>query len=420
MNNTYAVVGLGYVGLGLAVALGKKNKVIGYDINVKRIETLQQGHDYNHLIPAEELNATHVTYTHRLDDIKAANFFIVSVVTPAMYYDFPDLEPLICATKDVARVIKLGDIIVFESTVYPGTTQEVCVPLLEEFSGLKEGQDFHVGYSPERINPGDEEHTLKNTVKVIAAEDPEILAVIKMTYETVCDQTYAVSSVAAAEAVKLLENTQRDINIALMNEFSKIIHALDLDMHEILEAAKTKWSFMPYKPGFVGGHCISIDPHYLAFQAKRHGVYPDLLLTARKINDGMTQFVIQCMLKILLENKINTSQLKVGLFGISYKENVLDARNSLALKLLKELKEYGVRYQVHDPLITETKHAKLSSFEEVTELDVAIIAVGHDFYRQKGLSALVNKCKNPAVIMDISNIFSVDAKSFKDIIYWSL
>lgn len=419
--NKYAVIGLGYVGLGLATALSKKNIVIGYDINKTRIDELLHHVDSNNLIPLEELSSKNITYTHNLDDIKNANFFIVSVATPAYCYEIPDLQPLINASKNVASVIKKGDIIVFESTVYPGTTEEVCIPILEEFSQLKNGCDFHVGYSPERINPGDKNHTLKTITKVVGAQNENVLATIINAYKTICDNVHPVSSIATAEATKLLENTQRDVNIAIMNEYTKLMHALNIDMHEVINAAKTKWGFIPFKPGFVGGHCISIDPHYFAFKAKRHGIQPELILAARRVNDGITQFVIQSMIKLLIKNNIDKNNLTIGIFGISYKENVPDLRNSLALKLIKELREYGFNCQVHDPLVPlNTPKIKLDKFENVKNLSVSIIAVGHDYYKKIGLETFLLKCKQPNVIMDIPNLFATEHKQYKNLIYWNL
>lgn len=418
---TYAVVGLGYVGLGLAVALGKKNTVIAYDINKQRIQELKQQVDRNQLVRPEELAQHNLTFTDCLADIKPATFYIVAVATPACFYEYPDLEPLIGAVNDLAAVLKKNDTVVFESTVYPGTTDEVCIPLLEKISKLTYGKDFYVGYSPERINPGDEKHTLKTITKIISASDAKTLKLVQRVYESVCDKVHPVSCIKAAESVKLLENIQRDVNIAVMNEFSKIMHALDLDMHEILEGAKTKWGFVPFRPGFVGGHCISIDPLYLAFEAKRHGVQPELILTARKINDSMTQFMIQSMLKLLVKNKLDTSNLSIGILGISYKENVLDLRNSLALKLVKELREYQFNCHVHDPLVHQEVHnIKLEQFDDLNELSVVIIAVGHDFYRQIGLEKILSKCKKNTVVIDIPNLFVDEHKQFKNLIYWNL
>ena len=256
----YAVIGLGYVGLNLATALSKNNRVFGYDVNEQRVQELQQNIDRNKQLDTKELLNSPVSYTSHIDDIKIAHFYIVSVSTPAYFYEIPNLDPLIAATKQLALVIKKGDIIVFESTVYPGTTEDICVPILEELSTLRCGLDFNVGYSPERINPGDKVHTLKTITKIVSAQNESTLKKIHAVYETICDQVYPVSSIPVAEAAKILENTQRDVNIGLMNEYSKIMHALQIDMHEVLQAAKTKWGFVPYKPGFVGGHCISIVP----------------------------------------------------------------------------------------------------------------------------------------------------------------
>lgn len=421
---TYAVIGLGYVGLGLAIALGKHHKVLGYDIDEQRVSELNHDLDRHQLINKKQLKQSNVFYTNHIDDIKEANFYIISVSTPAYYYETPNLEPLISAVKHLGPILKKGDIVVFESTVYPGTTEEICVPMLEETSHLKQGKDFYVGYSPERISPGDHTHSLKNITKIISAQNEATLKTIQNTYETICDRVYPVSSIQVAEAIKILENTQRDVNIAFMNEFSKIMHVLNLDTHEIIEGAKTKWSFLPFKPGFVGGHCISIDPHYLAFKAKRHGVQPDLILTARKINDGMTQFIIQSMLAILVKNKLDTRNLTVGILGLSYKQNTNDLRNSLSLKLTKELKEYGVNCVCHDPmdyaLIPASYQLHFKDFNELDDLSVVIIAVGHDFYRNVGLKEILKTCKKPCVIMDIPNLFITEAKEIQDLIYWNL
>lgn len=419
----YTVVGLGYVGLGLAVELAKHSPVIGYDIDKQRIYSLKKYQDRNQLISAEELHNSQITFTDNLTDIKNANFFIISVSTPAVFYEFPDLDPLIHAVKDIAKVIKKQDIIVFESTVYPGTTEEICIPILEKESGLQNGKDFHVGYSPERINPGDTEHTLKTITKIISAQNQETLQAIQQTYSLICDKVYPVSCIAAAEAAKLLENTQRDVNIALMNEFSKIMHALHLNTHEIIEAAKTKWGFVPYKPGFVGGHCISIDPHYLAFQAKRYGLYPDLLVTARKINDGMSQFVVQSLMQLLCTNHINTQNLSIGIFGITYKENVIDIRNSLALKMVKELKALGFSCQLHDPLLENTEHLEhleIIPLEKLKPIQVAIIISGHAWYKEHGLATILKSCVTHPIVMDIPNLFINNYQEYANIIYWHL
>ena len=420
---SYAVMGLGYVGLGLATALSQKNSVIGYDINEQRIGELHQHVDTNRLVGRKELMRSTILFTNKIEDIKVANFYIISVSTPAYFYEVPNLEPLIAATKQLASVIKKGDIVVFESTVYPGTTEDICIPILEQFSALRCGHDFNVGYSPERINPGDSKHTLRTITKVIAAQNKTTLKAMQETYEAICDKVYPVSNIPTAEAIKILENTQRDVNIALMNEFAKIMHALHLNTHEIIEGAKTKFSFVPFKPGFVGGHCISIDPHYLAFEAKRKGVQPELILAARRVNDSMTQFVIESMIRLLMEHKMDIANAVIGIFGISYKENVIDVRNSLALKLLKELKEYGFTCLVHDPLDygTSLEHNKirLERFDSLGDLSVAIVAVAHDFYQNK-LDEILTKCKSPKILMDIPNVFVDSLEQKESFVYWSL
>jgi UDP-N-acetyl-D-galactosamine dehydrogenase len=419
----YAVVGLGYVGLGLAAALAKKHIVYAYDINKQRIKELQAYTDKNEQVEPCDLKNPKLHFTDCLEDIRGAVFYIVSVATPAYFYEMPDLEPLIKATKQLGAIIKRGDIVVFESTVYPGATEEVCLPILEEVSGLQCGKDFHIGYSPERINPGDPIHHLDNTTKIIGAQDQKTLDAISHVYHSICDTVYPVSSIRAAEAVKVLENTQRDVNIALMNEFSKIMHALDVDVHEILEAAKTKWSYMPFKPGFVGGHCISIDPHYLAFKAKRMAVAPDLILTARKVNDSMPDFVIQSMLKLLFKHHVSAPKVRVGIFGIGYKENVHDMRNSLALKLVKELRGLDIECYIHDPYMETHSKVKddleLMPFDAIHDLHAAIIVVGHDFYKQVGFKAIMEKCNSPYIMMDIPNLFYANHVA-KKCVYWSL
>ncbi len=423
-ENHFAVIGLGYVGLGLAIALSKTGPVVGYDINPKRIETLRQHIDLNQLFNESELASAlkTLTLTDQIEAIQSANFYIISVATPAYYYEAPNLEPLVSATENLATILKKDDVVVFESTVYPGTTEEVCIPILEKISKLKHGRDFFVGYSPERINPGDQHHTLKNITKIVSAQDPKTLNRIQQAYETICDNVYPVSCLRTAEAIKLLENTQRDVNIALMNEFSKIMHELNINMHEVIAGAQTKFGFVPFKPGFVGGHCISIDPHYLAFQAKRHGIYPDLILAARKVNDGMTQFVIQSMLKLLMKQQLNTQHLKIGLLGLTYKENVVDVRNSLALKLHKELLCYGFDCRLHDPLLKKLKNhdIQLSRFEELSDLSVVIIVVGHDYYRQLGLKKILSTGHQKTIVLDIPNLFVAEQQQFKKLVYWNL
>jgi UDP-N-acetyl-D-galactosamine dehydrogenase len=420
-----AIIGLGYVGLGLTQALSKQNPVIGYDISEDRIRELKDKCDRNHLFTSEELFKSNAHYVSNIEDIKNADFFIICVSTPAYYYELPNLEPLINATKQLATVLKKGDIVVYEATVYPGTTEEVCLPLLENISKLQVGSDFNIGYSPERISPGDSHHTLATVPKIISAQNEECLEIIASVYKTCCDTVYPVSTIQSAEAVKILENTQRDINIAFMNEFSEIMHAMNLNMHEILEAAKTKWSYVPFKPGLVGGHCISIDSLYLAFKAKRIGVQHDLILTARKINDGITKFIKHELIDILIKNDIGVKNCAIGIFGITYKENIPDIRNSIALKLIKELKLGGFDCQVNDPcadkkILMDQSPLKNEEFEKINNISVAIILVGHDFYREVGIEKFLEKMGKQKIIMDIPNLFIDCYKKYENIQYWSL
>lgn len=419
-----AVVGLGYVGLGLAIELSKKHSVVGYDISTQRIAELADHWDRNNLINADTLANASLVFTAHSDGIKEATIYIVAVSTPAYFYQLPNLEPLVGATETVAGVLKVGDTVIFESTVYPGTTEEICLPILEKISQLRSGIDFGIGYSPERISSGDLEKNLKNIVKVVSGQNPQVLKVVKELYETVCDSVCPVSSLATAEAVKLLENSQRDVNIAFMNEFAQIMHTLDLNVHEIIEAAKTKWSFVPFKPGFVGGHCIAVDPHYLIFKAKRAGYHPDLLLAARKINDGMPQFVVQEVMKLFIKNDLNITKAKIGVFGLTYKENTPDLRNSLALKLVQVLKSAGFNYQVHDPVadkqvVLDRYQLKLDELEDMNDLAIAIMVVGHDFYLQQGAHEITTRLQHPKLLMDIPNMFASVRLDY-DVTYWSL
>lgn len=421
--DTYAVIGLGYVGLGLAIALAKQSPTLGYDIDERRINELQHHIDRNKLIDKQTLEESLLVYTHSLEEIKQANFYIVSVATPAYFYEMPNLKPLISASKALASILKKDDVVVYESTVYPGTTEEICIPILEQHSHLKNGVDFHVGYSPERINPADEQHTLYNITKIVSAQNKKTLKRIQDAYQSICKTVYPVSSIPTAEAIKVLENTQRDVNIALMNEFTQVMHALNLDMHEIIEGAKTKWSFVPFTPGLVGGHCISIDPLYLRFQAKRHGVPTDLIGVARKVNDGITQFIIQSMVKLFVMNKIDLNHITVGVFGVSYKPNTVDSRNSLSLKLVKELREYGFKCLVHDPYDHHLEghgHVELDAMHAMNDLSVALVLVAHEYYRDLGLQKIVEKCKKPQIVMDIPNLFVKERLAVNGLVYWNL
>ncbi len=422
--NSYAIIGLGYVGLNLAIAFAKHNSTYGYDINKRRIEKLNAHIDENKLFSSEELQSISITFTNDIADISNANFYIITVATPVNHFSMPDLEQLVSASKSLAKVLKKGDVVVFESSVYPGTTEEICIPVLNKYSKLESGKDFFVGYSPERINPSDKKHTLFNITKIISAQDKYTLQRMQDAYQLICKDVHHASSIMVAESSKILENTQRDINIALMNEFSILMHELNISTNDVIEAAKTKWNFIPFKPGLVGGHCIPVDPLYLSFQAKRHGLSLDLVLESRKINDGMTNFIIQSMLKILLKHKIDFNKVTIGLFGITYKPNLIDYRNSLSLKLLKELREYNfnckISDQFDDDIDLSSEDIVLDKFSDINNLTVAIILVGHDSYTEFGLKNFIKKCKAPAIIMDIPSLFFKEKDNISNLIYWSL
>lgn len=422
---TIAIAGLGYVGLELAVSLSNSYHVIGYDILESRVNELKDHYDRNNLVSKERLSNSSIVLTTKVEDIRQATVFIVTVSTPAWYYLIPDLQPLIKSAEELAKLLKKGDLIVFESTVYPGTVDEVLTPILEKNSSLRAGQDFYIGYSPERINPNDKQHTLQNIPKVISGQNETALALVKEVYSACCTTLHPVSNIKTAEAVKILENTQRDVNIALMNEFTQIMHAMTIDMHEVLNAAKTKWSFVPFKPGFVGGHCIAVDPLYLAFKAKQEAIDCDLTLAARKINDNLTLFVMQSLIKIMLTNHMSPDQCEIGIFGITYKENTPDFRNSLALKMIKEMKKYGFRMRINDPLadpkkIQEKYHINLEDFSNITNLSVAIIVNAHNEYIEEGLGSFTKKFNGIPFIMDIPNMFADEARHNKNLVYWNL
>lgn len=421
---SYAVIGLGYVGLTIATALGEKRKVFGYDINEKRIDKLNQNIEKTRPSKSHDLK-NNVFYTSKISDIKSANFFIVSVPTPVFSNNIPNLNCLIDATKSLGKVLKKNDIIVYESTVYPGATEEICIPILESVSNLKYQEDFHVGYSPERINPGDKKNNLYNIPKVISADNKKTLRNIKSTYELICKTVIPVSSIKTAESIKLLENIQRDINIALMNEFTKVMHALDLNIYEVIEGAKTKWSFAPFKPGLVGGHCIAVDPYYLSYKAKLNGIKTDLLLTARKVNNQMLDYIINNLFEMAKLKKLNLKKKKIGVFGISYKENVNDIRNSLSIKLIKKLKsKYQINCTIHDPLnydsIKLDSAIDLKELQDIADLDVLIFTVAHDFYKETGIKKFLKQFKKVKIILDIPGMYINERKYLSGVTYWSL
>src|ERR1041385_6358534 len=345
-----AVIGLGYVGLPIALAFAKKVKVIGFDINEKRVNMMKKGIDPSQELSKEEFTNADIVFTHKISKLKEAKFFIVAVPTPIDEHNLPDLKPLLSASATVGKCLKKGDYVVYESTVYPGCTEEDCIPVLEKESGLKFKKDFKVGYSPERINPGDREHTITKILKVVSGCDGESLEEISKVYEIIVEPgVHRASSIKVAEAAKIIENTQRDVNIALMNELSIIFSRHGINTYDVLEAAGTKWNFLKFFPGLVGGHCIGVDPYYLTAKAESVGYHPQVILAGRRINNGMGKFVAEQTMKLLGQLSRSVNDIKVAVLGLTFKENVPDLRNSKVPDIIKELQEYGVPYYCEDP-----------------------------------------------------------------------
>jgi UDP-N-acetyl-D-galactosamine dehydrogenase len=391
-DRTIAVIGLGYVGLPLAVEFGKKRKVIGFDINKARIEELQSGQDHTLECSPEELkSAVHMRYSHLQEDLIEAQVYIVTVPTPIDAFKRPDLGPLMRASESVGRVLKPGDCVIYESTVYPGCTEEDCVPVLEKHSGLKFNEDFACGYSPERINPGDKEHRLPSIVKVTSGSTPEVAEVIDQLYrEIVVVGTHKAPSIKVAEAAKVIENTQRDLNIALMNELSLIFNKLNIDTLQVLKAAGTKWNFLPFRPGLVGGHCIGVDPYYLTHKAQKVGYHPEVILAGRRINDGMANHVADETVKLMLRKGIPVLGSRVLVLGLTFKENCPDLRNTRVVDIVNRLQEYQVQVDIYDPWI-DTGEAKaeygldcLTRQPKSNTYDAIVIAVGHEQFASLG------------------------------------
>ncbi|BCA54078.1 UDP-glucose/GDP-mannose dehydrogenase family protein [Nitrospira sp. KM1] len=402
-----AVVGLGYVGLPIAVAFGKRQAVIGFDINKIKIEELQRGVDRTGEVSSDDLKSSKVQYTHQASDLKAADFIIVAVPTPINEALQPDLTALRKSSELIGANLSPGSIVVYESTVYPGATEEVCQPILEQASGLKCGVDFKLGYSPERINPGDKEHTLEKIIKVVSAQDEESLGIVADTYALVVKAgIHRASSIRVAEAAKVIENTQRDLNIALMNELALIFHRLGIDTKSVLDAAGTKWNFLKFSPGLVGGHCIGVDPYYLTSKAESVGYHPQVILAGRRINNGMGKFVAEQTMKRLSELDRPVNDLKVAVLGLTFKENVPDLRNSKVPDIIHELKEYGVQVLVHDPIAepeeaVEEYGVHLSKWEDLRGVDGIVIAVAHRVFsdmKPEMLLESLRSCKDGVVI----------------------
>ena len=411
ITRNISVVGLGYVGLPVAVCFGEHTPVVGFDISAARIAELEEGCDRTGEVSAEELAGTDVTFTTSIDVLAAANFHIVAVPTPIDDAKRPDLTPLLAASRTVGQALSKGDIVVYESTVYPGATEEECVPVLEQISGLRCGVDFHVGYSPERINPGDREHVFTNIVKVVAGQDASTLEIIAAIYETVVEAgVHRAPSIKVAEAAKVIENTQRDLNIALMNELAVIFNRMGLDTGDVLEAAGTKWNFLKFSPGLVGGHCIGVDPYYLTHKANMIGYNPQVILAGRRINDDMGRFVVDQAIKQLIRQGHIVRNCQTTVLGLSFKEDVPDLRNTRVVDIITALEDYGVNVQVHDPLVDrdEAKHeygVDVKNWTELVPAHCVILAVAHRVFVEAGwqqLGALL--AEGDSVVVDVKGV----------------
>lgn len=423
MKHNLAIIGLGYVGLPLAVEFGKKRKVIGFDIHAKRVAELQSGQDRTLEVEvAELLEAEHLSFTTDPEALRGCDIFIVTVPTPIDSHKQPDLTPLIKASATIGKVLKKGDIVIYESTVYPGATEEECVPVLELHSGLKFNVDFFAGYSPERINPGDKTHRVTTIKKVTSGSTPQVADLVDALYnEIVTAGTHKAPSIKVAEAAKVIENTQRDVNIALINELALIFNKLDIDTEAVLQAAGTKWNFLPFRPGLVGGHCIGVDPYYLTHKAQSIGYHPEIILAGRRLNDSMGAYVVTQLVKAMTKRRIHVQGARVLVMGLAFKENCPDLRNTRIVDIVHELAEYDIKADVYDPWVTveEALHeyniAPLTQFSELSAgcYDAIIIAVAHDQFKAMGEAALRALGKPEHVLFDLKYVLPANASDLR-------
>ena len=422
----YAVVGLGYVGLPVALAFARRfSPVLGFDISAERLRELSSGHDRTGEVTRDALAASTLRFTGDPADLAQASFFVVTVPTPIDVDRRPDLGPLVSACRLIGPALREGAVVVFESTVYPGLTREVCGPLLADASGLRQGVDFTLGYSPERINPGDRTHRLETIVKVVAGEDDATLERVAAAYGAVVDAgLHRAPSIEVAEAAKVIENTQRDLNIALMNELAIIFDRLGIRTRDVLAAAATKWNFMPFTPGLVGGHCIGVDPYYLTARAEQVGYFPQVILSGRRINDGMGAFIAQRLVKLLIEAERPVKRARIGILGLAFKENVPDLRNSRVPDILTELQEFGISAMVHDPLAdaAEARHEygiELVPLDAFEQLDGLVLAVPHRMLIERGMDVVARALAPGAVLVDVKS--ALDPAAIPDgLTYWAL
>ena len=414
-NLKIAVIGLGYVGLPLAVEFGKKVAVVGFDINANRIDELRAGTDHTLEVSKEELTqATHLSYSSDMAKLKDCNFFIVTVPTPIDAYKQPDLTPLIKASTAIGSLLKADDIVVYESTVYPGATEEVCIPVLEEVSGLIFNKDFYAGYSPERINPGDKTHRVTNILKVTAGSTPEVADLVDEVYNLIITAgTHKAPSIKVAEAAKVIENTQRDVNIALINELTVIFNKMNIDTEAVLTAAGTKWNFLPFRPGLVGGHCIGVDPYYLTHKAQAIGYNPEIILAGRRLNDSMGEYVVTQLIKNMIKKRIQVKGAKVLILGLSFKENCPDVRNTKIIDIIHELQEYNIEVDVYDPWVNNAAAQREYNISLVNEpidsrYDGIILAVAHQQFIEMGIDNVRALGKDDHVLYDLKYVFAKD------------
>lgn len=417
---TIAIIGLGYVGLPLAVEFGKRRPVVGFDINRGRIDALRAGRDSTLEVSEDELGeASHLSLTADPADLAAASVYIVTVPTPIDAHKRPDLTPLIKASETLGKVLKRGDIVIYESTVYPGATEEDCVPVLERLSGLTFNKDFFAGYSPERINPGDKTHRLPDIRKVTSGSTPEIAEEVDQLYAGIITAgTYKAESIRVAEAAKVIENTQRDLNIALINELAIIFNKMGIDTEAVLKAAGTKWNFLPFRPGLVGGHCIGVDPYYLTHKAEEIGYHPQVILAGRRINDGMGAYVAGQLVKAMLKRRIQVDGARVLVLGLTFKENCPDLRNTRVVDVVRELQDYGIEVDVHDPWADpeEARHeyaVDLVAAPMAESYDAIILAVAHDTFRNNGAEKLRRYGRKPSVLCDLKSVFGLDESDLR-------
>ena len=418
-----AVIGLGYVGLPLAVEFGKKYPVIGFDINQNRIDELTSGEDHTLEVNDEELiSAKQLQFSSNVNELAECNFYIVTVPTPIDEYKQPDLTPLIKASTTIGSVLKTGDIVVYESTVYPGATEEVCIPVLEHSSGLTFNKDFFAGYSPERINPGDKEHRVTNILKVTAGSTPEVADLIDDVYNLIITAgTHKAPSIKVAEAAKVIENTQRDVNIALINELAVIFNKMGIDTEAVLTAAGTKWNFLPFRPGLVGGHCIGVDPYYLTHKAQAIGYNPEIILAGRRLNDSMGEYVVTQLVKTMIKKRIQVEGAKILILGLSFKENCPDVRNTKVIDIVHELQEYNIDVDVFDPWV-DTEEAQqeydISPINDITNLksdsyDGIILAVAHNQFVEMGVEKIRQLGKGNHVLYDLKYLFDSELSDIR-------